>query len=89
MKKVFYCSYKITFPRKKAKLSCSGIIREIRTSREVLYTTLVRVISPCFAEKMLSEIRVFLAKNVSSSEKKLTLHVSKDFQVSADEEMGK
>ena len=51
---------------------------EILTSREVLYATLVRVISLCFAKKKLSNIRVFLALNVSSSEKKLTQHVSKD-----------
>ena len=35
------------------------IKREIITSREVLYTKLVRVVSPCFARKMLSKIRVF------------------------------
>ena len=34
---------------------------EILTSREVLYAKLVRVISLCFAKKMLSKIRVFLA----------------------------
>ena len=37
------------------------IKREILTSREALYTKLVHVISPCFAEKMLSKIQVFLA----------------------------
>ena len=37
------------------------IKREILTTREVLRTKLVRVISPCFPEKMLSKIRVFLA----------------------------
>ena len=35
-KKVFYCFYKITFPRKKAMIK-----RQILTSREVLYTKLV------------------------------------------------
>ena len=37
------------------------ITREILTSREVLYTNLVRIISLCFAKKMLSKIGVFLA----------------------------
>ena len=62
-KNVFYCFYKITFPRKKSKtlLLRALIKREILTSREVLYTKLVRVISLCFAKKMLSKIRVFLA----------------------------
>ena len=51
---------------------------EILTSREVLYAKLVRVINLSFAKKKLSNIRVFLAQNVSSSEKQLTQHVSKD-----------
>ena len=39
-KKVFYCFYKITFPRKNAKLFVMALIkREILTSRKVLYTT--------------------------------------------------
>ena len=56
-------SYKRTFPGKKSKtlLFRALIEREILTSREVLYTKLVRVISLCFAKKMLSKIRVFLA----------------------------
>ena len=57
-------SDKITFPgKKKSKtlLFRALIEREILTSREVLYTKLVRVISLCFAKKMLSKIRVFLA----------------------------
>ena len=59
-KNVLYCFYKITFPRKKKPLLFRALIKEILTSREVLYTKLVRVISPCFADKMLSKIRVFL-----------------------------
>ena len=62
-KNVFFCFYKITFPRKKTKtpLFKALIKREILTSREVLYAKLVREISLCFAKKMLSKIRVFLA----------------------------
>ena len=62
-KKVFYCFYKKNFQEKKSKtlLFRALIKREILTSREVLYTKLVRVISPpCFAEKMLCKIQVFL-----------------------------
>ena len=57
-------SYKITFPGKKSKtlLFRALIEREILTSREVLYTKLVGVISLCFAKKMLSNIRVFSHK---------------------------
>ena len=65
------------------------IKRQILTSREVLYTKLVRVISPCFAKKMLPKIRVFSLKMSTQAKKKLTQHISKDFLVSADEEMGK
>ena len=61
--KVFYCFYKISFPVKKSKTLFFKILikTQILTSREVLYTKLVRVISPCFAKKMLSKIRIFLA----------------------------
>ena len=39
-KKVFYSFYKITFPRKNAKLFVIALIkREILTSRKVMYTT--------------------------------------------------
>ena len=38
-KKVFYCFYKITFPRKKRKTLCMALIkREILTSRKILST---------------------------------------------------
>ena len=37
-KKVFYCFYKIIFPRKKNSLFRLLIEREILTSREVLYS---------------------------------------------------
>ena len=55
--KVFYCFYKLTFPRKKKNSLFRLLIkREILTSREVLYTKLnVRVISSCFAIKMLTK----------------------------------
>ena len=78
-KKVFYCFYKITFKRKKAKLSFfrALIKREILTSREVLRTKLVRVISPCFAEKDAFQNTGFF-KLSAQAKKKLTLHVSKD-----------
>ena len=58
---VFYCFGKSTFPRKNAKLFVMALIkREILTSREVLYKRLARVISCCFAKKMISKIRIFL-----------------------------
>ena len=63
-KKVFYCFFKKNFQERKSKtiLFRALIKTEIFTSRELLYTKLVRVISPpCFAEKMLCKIRVFLA----------------------------
>ena len=55
-KKVFYRFYRITLFRLLIK-------REILTSREVLYTKLnVRVISSCFAIKMLSKKEFFSLK---------------------------
>ena len=61
--KNFLLLFKNNFQEKKSKtlLFRALIKREILNSREVLRTKLVRVISPCFAEKMLSKIRVFLA----------------------------
>ena len=67
-KKVFYCFYKITFPRKKAKLSCFE-----RKLKEKFLCVISR-----FVKKMLSKKRVFLSQNFISSEKKLTQLVSKD-----------
>ena len=63
-KNVFYCFYKITFSRKKKNSLFRLLIkREILTSREVLYTKLnVRVISSCFAIKMLSKKGFFSLK---------------------------
>ena len=63
-KKALCCFYKITFPRKK-KNSLFRLLmkREVFTSREVLYAKLnVRVISSCFAIKMLSTKRFFSLK---------------------------
>ena len=77
-KKVFYCFYKITFPRKNAKLFVMAMIkRRILTSRKVLYTKTSNQF--LFCKKMLSKIWIFLAQNVSLSEKKLTQRVCKDF----------
>ena len=61
--KSFLLPLQINFSEKKSKtlLFRALIKREILTSREVLYTKLVRVIGLCFAKKMLSRIRVFLA----------------------------
>ena len=63
-KKVFHCFYKITFQRKKKNsLFWLLIKREIPNSREILYTKLnVRVISSCFAIKMLSNKGFFSLK---------------------------
>ena len=90
-KKVFYCCYKITFPRKKKNSLFRLLIKsEILTSREVLYTRLnVRVISSCFAVKMLSKKGFFSLKMSAQAKKKLTQHICKDFQVSSDEGVGK
>ena len=80
-KKVFYYCYKITFPRKKKNSLFRLLIKsEILTSREVLYTRLnVRVISSCFAVKMLSKKRFFSLKMSAQAKKKLTQHICKDF----------
>ena len=45
----------------------------------VLYTKLIRVISLCFAKKMLSKIRVFSIKMSAQAKKKLTQHGFNDF----------
>ena len=47
------------------------IKREIITSREVLYTKLVRVISPCFPKKMLSKMRFFSRLKCQLKRKKI------------------
>ena len=61
-KKVFYCFYKLTFPRKNTKLFVRAPIkREILTSCEVLYTMSCTRNQFCFSMKMLSKIRMFLA----------------------------
>ena len=62
--KVFYCFYKITFPRKKKNSFFRLLIkRETLTSRQVLYTKLnVRVISFCSARwaKHLDSTHVYI-----------------------------
>ena len=81
-KNVFHCFYKITFQRKKKNSLFRLLIkREIPTSREILYTKLnVRVISSCFAIKMLSNKGFFSLKmSALISKKKLAQHVCKDF----------
>ena len=74
------------FPKKNSKtlLFRALIKREIVTSREVLYSKLVHLISPCFPNKMLFSLKM-------SAQAKKTWHSMflKIFQVSADEEMGK
>ena len=61
-KKVFYCFYKITFPRKKRKTLCMALIkREILTSRKILSTKSCTRNQFLFCKKMLSKIRIFLA----------------------------
>ena len=80
-KKVFYCFYKITFPRKK-KNSLFRLLakREILSGREVLYRkSNVRVISSCFAIKRLSKKGSFPPKMSAKAKKKLAQHVCKDF----------
>ena len=93
-KKIFYCFYKITFPRKKAKLSCleqllkDKFLPVAKSCTRSLYT--VRVISPCFARKDAFQ-------NAGFSHLKFQLKRKKNWQsmflliiqVSAEEEMGK
>ena len=59
--------------------------REILPVAKSCTRSLPRVISSCFAKKMLSKILIFLAQNISLSEKK-NGHCMfvKIFQVSAD-----
>ena len=62
-KKRFYCFYKITSPRKNAKLFFMAMIkREILTSRKVLYTKSCTRNQFLFCQKMLSKIRFFSLK---------------------------
>ena len=57
-KKVFYCFYKITFPRKNAKLFVMALIK-----REILTSSVLK--------KMLFKIWIFHVLTVSLSEKKI------------------
>ena len=50
--------------------------------KKVLYTKSCRRISSCFAKKMLSKIQIFLASNISLSEKNCHSMFVKIFQVS-------
>ena len=59
-KKVFYCFYKITFPRRKT-LCMALIKREILTSRKILSTKSCTRNQFLFCKKMLCKIRFFLA----------------------------
>ena len=89
-KKVFYCFYKINFPRKNAKLFVWHSLRETLTSRKVLSSKSCTHNQFLFCKKVLSKIRTFLALTVSLGEKKNrhTFLVT-IFQVSANEGMGK
>ena len=61
-KKVFYCFYKITFPRKKRKTLCMALIKsEILTSRKVLSTKSWTRNQLLLFKNMLSKLRIFLA----------------------------
>ena len=77
-----------TREKSKTLLFRALIKREILTSREVLYTKLVRVIS-LFCEKDAFQNTGFSRLKCQLKRKKLTQHVVKIFQVSTDEEMGK
>ena len=83
MKKVFYCFYKTTFPRKKRKTLCMALIkREILTSRKILSTKSCTCCTRnqfLFCEKMLCKIRIFFFFFFSLSEEKLTHLLCKDF----------
>ena len=58
-KSFLYCFYKITFPRKKAKLSC--LQHWLKDKFLPVARSCTRVFSLCFAKKMPSKIRAFLA----------------------------
>ena len=61
-KKVFYCFYKITFPRENANLFVMALIKgEILTCRKLLYTKSCTRNQLLFCKKMLFKIRIFLA----------------------------
>ena len=58
--KVFYCIYKITFPRKNAKLFVMALIKkEILTSRKLLYKKSCTRNQFLFCKKMLFKIQIF------------------------------
>ena len=62
-KNVFYCFYKVTFPRKKRKTLCMALIkREILTSRKSCPRSLARVISSCFAKRCFVKYGFFSLK---------------------------
>ena len=78
---VFYCFYKLTFPRQNAKFFVMALIkRKILTSHPVLYTkSCMRIISSCFAKKTLCKTWIFSRLKRQLKRKKLTQHDCKDF----------
>ena len=78
--------YKLSFPRRNAKLLVMALIKE-KLSPVVKSCTriLARVITSCFCKKYAFQILNFSRLKCQLKRKKLTQHVCKDFQVSPDE----
>ena len=80
-KKVFYCFYKINFPKKNAKLFIMALIkRKILTSRKVLYTKSWTHDQFCFSKRCFPKYRIFSLKMSDKEKKKITQLVCKVFQ---------
>ena len=80
--KSFLLLLKNKFPENNCRTLLFGamIKRQILTSREVLYTKLVRIISPCFAKKDAFQNTGFSRLKCQLWQKKiLTKHVSKGY----------
>ena len=79
-KKIFYCFYKITLPRKNANSLLRSWLKEKFLPVAKSYTrSLARVISSCFAKRCFPKYGFFSLKMSAQTKKKLTQHVSKDF----------
>ena len=95
-KKIFYCFYKITFPRKKAKLSClehwlkDKFIPVAKScTRTGAHWWAPDTKQSLFCKKYAFQNTVFLSLKMSAQVKKNWHSMFlKIFQVSADEEMG-
>ena len=89
-KKVFYCFYKINFPRKNAKLFVWHWLKEkFLPVAKSCPRSLARVISSCFAKRCFPKYGFFSLKMSAQAKNNRHSMFLKIFQVSTDEEMGK